>query len=84
MSINSSIFQAVLKLTDVTPVYKKDLRYEKSDYHPISVLLNLSKIIENVLSDQISSFLKTFSKYQTGFHKGFNPQSGLVAMIEKF
>ena len=34
--------------------------------------------------DQISSFLKNiFSKYQTGFRKGFNPQSCLVAMIKK-
>ena len=49
------------------------------------VLPNLSKASENVLYDQISSFFeKIFSKYQTGFWKGFNPQSCLVAMIEKF
>ena len=29
-------------------------------------------------------FEKIYSKYQTGFRKGFNPQSCLVAMIEKF
>ena len=33
----------------------------------------------------MSSFFENiFSKYQTGFRKGFNPQSCLVAMIEKF
>ena len=84
-SISSSTFPSILKLADIIPVYKKDSRYEKSNYRPISVLPNLSKIFENVLYDQISSFFENiFSKYQTGFRKGFSPQSCLVAMIEKF
>ena len=83
-SISSSNFLSILKLTDIIPVYKRDSRYEKSNYRPISVLPNLSKIFENVLYDQISSFFeKIFSKYQTAFRKGFSPQSCLVAMIEK-
>ena len=74
-----------LKLADIISVYKKDSRYEKSNYRPICVLPNLSKIFENILYDQISSFFENiFSKYQTGFRKGFSPQSCLVAMIEKF
>ena len=84
-SINSSTFLSILKLAEIIPVYNKDSRYEKSNYRPINVLPNLSKIFQNVLYDQISSFLENiFSKYQTGFRKGFNPESCLVAMIEKF
>ena len=60
-SISSSTFPSILKLADIIPVYKKDSLYEKSNYRPISVLPNLSKILENVLCDQTSSFLKTFS-----------------------
>ena len=83
-SVSSSTFPSMLKLTDITAVYKKDSRYEKSNHRPISVLPNLSKIFENVLYDQISSFFENiFSKYQTGFRKGFNPQSSLLTMIEK-
>ena len=84
--MSSSTFPSVLKLVDVIPVYKTDSRYEKSNYRPISVLPNLSKIFENVLYDQISSFFENiFSKYQTGFRsKVFSPQSCLVAMTEKF
>ena len=33
------------------PLYKKDSRYEKSNYRSISVLSNLSKIFKNVLYD---------------------------------
>ena len=41
--------------------------------------------MENVLTDQIFYFFENiFSKYQTGFRKVLNPQSCLVAMIEKF
>ena len=48
-SIISSTFPSILKLTDITPVYKKDSRYKKSNYRPISVLPNLSKISEKNL-----------------------------------
>ena len=84
-SITSSTFPSILKLADIIPVYKKDSRYMKSNYRPISVLPNLSKIFENVLYDQISSFFENIcSKYQTGFRNSFCPQRCLVAMIEKF
>ena len=36
--INKSItFPSILKLADIIPVYKKDLRYEKSNYLNLSV-----------------------------------------------
>ena len=58
---------------------------KKSDHRPISVLPNLSKIFKNILYDQICSvFENIFSKYQTGFRKGFNPQSCAVVLKEKF
>ena len=57
----------------------------KSDYPPISVLPNHSKIFKYILYDQICSvFENIFSKYQTGFRKGFNPQSCAVVLKEKF
>ena len=69
-SISSPTFPSILKLADIIPVYKKDSRYEKSKYRPISAPPNLSKIFENVLYDQISSFFeKVFSRYQKCFGK---------------
>ena len=77
--VNKSISSSKV---DITPVYKKDSRYEKSNYRPISVLPNISKIFENVLYDQISSFFENiFSRYQAGFRKGFNSQSCLATMM---
>ena len=69
-SISSPTFPSILKLADIIPVYKKNSRYEKSKYRPISAPPNLSKIFENVLYDQISSlFEKIFSRYQKCFGK---------------
>ena len=67
MSINLWTFPSVLKLANVTPVYKTRFAV------PASALLNLSKILENLFYDQIALYFeKIFSKYQTPFRKGFN------------
>ena len=77
MSVNSSTFPVVLKSADVTPVYKKDSRYLVLSV--INVLPNLSVMFENIAP----YFEKHFSKYQTGFRNGFNPETCLEVMIEK-
>ena len=86
-SISSSTLPSIVKLADIISLYKnkKYSRYEKSNYQSISIVPNLSKIFGNVLYDQSSSFFETiFFKYQTVFRKRVNPQSCLVAMIEKY
>ena len=83
-SVSSFTFPSILKLEHITPVYKKDLPYEKSNYRHIIVPQSLCKIFENILYNQISSFFENiFSKYQIYFWKGLIPQSCLVAMIKK-
>ena len=74
-----------LKYADVTPVFKKDDKSDKSNYRPISILPNLSKVYERIMQNQIYPYLnKIFSKYQCGFRKGFSAQHCLIAMIEKW
>ena len=61
---------AALKKAKVQPLYKKDGKTEKSNYRPIRVLSNVSKIYERCLHDQIYSYFdKIFSVYQWGFVK---------------
>ena len=77
-------FVNAFKKAAVRPVYKKDGRTEKSNYRPISVLSNVSKIYERCLYEQMYSYFdKIFSKNQCGFRKGLNTQHILLAMIEK-
>ena len=41
------------KKAEVHPLYKKDGRKEKSNYRPVSILSNVSKVYERCLYDQI-------------------------------
>ena len=72
-SICQSNFKHNFKFADLTPVYKKESRNNKTNYHPVSILPNTSK--------QISQFLENIlSKYQTGFQKEFSARNCLVTM----
>ena len=81
--LSTSYFPDELKHAEVIPIHKKDSKLEKSNYRPVSILLNVSKIFEICISGQLSyHFEKILSKYQFGFRKGYNAQQCLIAMIE--
>ena len=67
------MFPPDLKLTDVTPVYKKKSENLKDKYRPVSILYNISKIYERCLYDPIEVFFGSIlSKYQCGLRRGYN------------
>ena len=88
-SINHCItegnFLADFKVAEVRPLYKNDGRADKSNYRPISILSNVSKLYERCLYNQLYDYFdkNIFSKYQCGFRKGFSTQHALLVMIEK-
>ena len=74
-----------MKYAEVTPIHKKDNKIDKENYHPRSILPNLSKVYERLMHNQIYPYFQTiFSKFQCGFRKGFNAQHCLLAMVEKW
>ena len=82
-SVVSCKFLFVLKLVDVKPVHKKTSRLEKTNYRPVSLLPNISKIFERCMHRQISKYFETvLSKFQCGFRKGYSTQDCLLAMVE--
>ena len=83
--MSCSEYPASLKYADITPIFKKDDKTDKTNYRPISILPNLSKIYERFMQNQMYPYLnQIFSKYQCGFRKGYNAQHCLMAMIEKW
>ena len=52
-SIHTSIFPDLLKMAEVSPVYKKGDVMDKKNYRPISILPNMSKVFEKVMVHQL-------------------------------
>ena len=51
------VFPSVLKTAKVVPVFKKDSRLDYSNYHPISQLSNIEKILEKLMHKRLYTFL---------------------------
>ena len=83
-SIDTSTFPNLLKLANITPVYKKKgSKNDKANYRPISILPVLSKIFERVIHDQIASYFENiFSDKQCGYRKGHGTQTALINLTE--
>ena len=52
-TLSSSQYPNGLKYADVTPVFKKDDKSDKSNYQPISILPNPSKVYERIMQNRI-------------------------------
>ena len=78
-------FPDIMKLADVSSLYKKHDNLKKDNYRPVSVLPSLSKIYERVMGQQLSDFFdKIFSVLLSAFRKRYSCQSTLLNMIEHF
>jgi len=52
-SLDCGIFPSTWKLANVTPIYKKGERHEICNFRPISLLSNISKVIERVVYNHL-------------------------------
>ena len=83
--IDQNIFQSLLKLADVTPVFKKGDPTSVKNYRPVSVLPNVSKVFERIMLKQILEQMnKYLSQNLCGYRKGFSMQTALTMLPEKW
>ena len=83
-AIRNNKFPDSLKLSDITPVYKKLDPSDKANYRPVSVLPLLSKIFEKIIYDQLYEYLANFlSEFLCGFRKAHSTQHALFRLIQK-
>lgn len=79
------IFPDILKVGLIKPLLKKGEPTEVSNYRPISLISNVSKIIEKILKKRIESFLERFqilSDNQFGFRTGMSTEDALVYLTK--
>ena len=78
-------FPSELKLADVVPAFKKEDSTLVENYRPISLLPVISKIFERIMLNQITTYMNEYlSPYLCGYRKGFNTQTALSSLIEKW
>ena len=82
-AIINNICPDLLKLVDVTPVFKKGNKNDKTNYRPISVMKAFAIIFERLLFKQLNGFIESkFSPLLCGFRKGHNTQHALIRLLE--
>ena len=84
-AINGRFFPDLLKLVDVTPVFKKGNKNDKVNYRPISVMKAFAIVFERLLFKQLNSFIESsFSPLLCGFRKGHSTQHALINLLENW
>ena len=86
LSFDTGNFPSYLKLAKVIPVYKKRDQQECNSYRPISLLWNISKLIEKLLCIRLYKFLnqsKCLFNYQFGFRNHHSTNHTLISITEK-
>ena len=53
------VFPSVIKTAKVVSLFKKDSKLDYSNYHPISLLSNIEKILEKLMYKRLYAFLKS-------------------------
>ena len=72
LSIKLNSFPRSCKIAQVKPHFKKGSKTDPQNYHPVSLLPLLSKIIERIVHDQTEKFLsknKLLYRFQLVFKK---------------
>ena len=85
-SLSEGIFPDLLKFATVHPIYKKGDKTKCANYRPISILSNISKILERAMYNRIELFLNEFNliyENQFGFRKKHSTEHALSAIIEQ-
>ena len=86
LSFNEGKFPTQLKSANVIPVFKKGDKSEVNNYRPISLISNISKIIEKLIHRRLNSFLEQnniFYPSQFGFRDRHSTSHALIEITDK-
>ncbi len=83
--LNENAFPELWKLANVTPVYKKGISSDPSNYRPISVTSVVSKTFEKIICLQMSNYLETndlINPNQFGYRQNLSTEDAIVKLVE--
>ena len=79
------LFPDDLKISKIIPIYKSGAKNELSNYRPISMLPQISKLFEKIIKTRLNVFLtKNYivSDSQYGFREGISSSDALMDLTE--
>ena len=79
-SLAMNKFPSKWKFSHVVPVHKKNNRNDKGNYRPISLLCNISKVMERLVHDKLYSYL-TSNSLLTPLNSGFRKHDSAVNQL---
>ena len=82
-SLEAQKFPSRWKLSNVVPVHKKNSKNDKGNYRPISLLCNVSKVMERLVHNKMHDYLMTNSlltPLNSGFKKHDSAVNQLIAL----
>lgn len=85
-SLNTGIFPKDLKISKISPIFKKGCDKLFDNYRPISLLPCFSKIVERVVYNQLYQYFETHKLFyfsQHGFRKRHSTETATLEFIDK-
>ncbi|XDV36142.1 hypothetical protein PO909_005986 [Leuciscus waleckii] len=86
LSFTSGMFPDCMKIAKVIPLFKKGNKSEFSNYRPMSLLPQFSKILEKLFAIRLNKFLNEFkilSDSQYGFRSNHSTATAIMELIEE-
>ena len=86
MSIAEGIFLRQMKMAEIIPLYKGKELDLVINYHPISLLITISKLLEKIVYSQVYRFLERHNilyNSQYGFHNKHSCEHALMELCSK-
>ena len=84
--LSTSIYPDVWKLANVTPIFKKGDKLLIKNYRPISLLTIYGKILENIIFNNLYSYLHTnnlITKNESGFRPCDSTTNQLLYLVDE-
>ena len=83
MFLRKGCFPSALKKAEVTPIFKKDNKLDKSKYRPVSILSSIAIVVERIVSEQLNVFFNDiFHDNLSAYRKCYNTQSVVLKSVE--
>lgn len=86
LSFQTGTFPNQMKIAKVIPMYKNGNKHHFTNYRPVSLLPQFSKILEKLFNSRLDSFLEkcnVLSESQYGFRSNRSTSQAIIESIEK-